>query len=225
MRITTGEINDILERLNNKCSSGWDRILNKLLKKTGPIFRRTLAILLNHLYNFGHTPRSWRFALVSPLPKAGKPSKNVKCYRPISLLSNLAKVWERCLLLRLDRFYEDKRLIPSSQYGFCKGLGTSHALTVAGSKIAKTLNRKKTALVVLLDVEKAYDTVNIAKLMEKLTEWGLPHNLITWKIGFLRCGCAAKLRASTMRLWVYRKGRRWLPGAIQSCSLNCTVCG
>ena len=117
VRITVREVNDIFEKLNNKCSSGWDRIPNKLLKKTGPIFRKTLAILLNHLYNLGHTPRAWKFALVSPLLKAGKPSKDVKSYRPISLLSNLAKIWERCLLRRLDQFYEDKRLIPHTQYG------------------------------------------------------------------------------------------------------------
>ena len=65
----------------------------------------------------------------------------------------------------------------AAQYGFCKGLSTSHALSVVGSKIAKTLNRKESALVVLLDLEKAYDSVNIAKLMEKLTDWGLPQNL------------------------------------------------
>lgn len=177
VRITIGEVNEIFDKLNNKCSAGWDRIPNKLLKRTGSVFRKTLTILLNQLYNLGHTPRNWKFALVTPLLKAGKAANDIKNYRPISLLSNLAKVWERCLLTRLDAFYEEKQIVPSTQYGFSKGLSTSHALSVFGSKVAKSLSQKQTALVVLLDVEKAYDSVDVSLLMDKLTRWGIPSNL------------------------------------------------
>ena len=92
-RVTLGEINTIFASLKNKYSSGWDRIPNKLLKCTGPGFRRKLAILMNNLYNLGHTPRCLKYGLVSPILKAGKCASQIVNYRPISLLSNLAKIW------------------------------------------------------------------------------------------------------------------------------------
>ena len=39
-RTSVGEINEIVSSQSNKCSSGWDKIPNKMLKKTGPVLRR-----------------------------------------------------------------------------------------------------------------------------------------------------------------------------------------
>ena len=53
----------------------------------------------------------------------------MKNYRPISLLSPLAKVFEKLISIRLTKFLEDNNSLADQQLGFCKGHSTTHAVT------------------------------------------------------------------------------------------------
>ena len=99
-----------------------------------PIFRHILAdadviaprlsVVFLRLVRLGSFPACWRQANVTPIPK-GPPSFSVANYRPISITSVLSKVFEHLVSVRLGRFMEHSDVLPTTQFAYRKGLGTS----------------------------------------------------------------------------------------------------
>ncbi|GBN23342.1 putative RNA-directed DNA polymerase from transposon X-element [Araneus ventricosus] len=89
-----------------------------------------------------------------------KPRQNRKLpgnYRPISLLSNIGKIYEKIILSRLKEECHDLSIIPNEQYGFRAGHGCiPHLLRVANT-VTQGFNQKFYSVGVFLDVRKAFD--------------------------------------------------------------------
>ena len=72
----------------------------------------------------------WQFPC---LPETGQchhnsersPSSSVTNYRPISITSVLSKVFERQVSVRFGRLMERSGVLPTAQFAYRKGLGTS----------------------------------------------------------------------------------------------------
>jgi hypothetical protein len=74
-------------------------------------------------YFFNAIPRQQiihkiKLAKVILIPKSGKDSKEVKSYRPISLLPIIAKLLEKFILRRIDPDFSTSDWIPHHQFGF-----------------------------------------------------------------------------------------------------------
>jgi hypothetical protein len=84
----------------------------------------------------------------------------VSNYRPISLLSNINKIFEKIIFNRVYSFLEKQKSIYEHQYGFRKKHSTIHALISITEKIRDALDNKSLAIGVFIDFQKAFDTVN-----------------------------------------------------------------
>ncbi len=73
-------------------------------------------------------PKSWKHALIIPIPKPGKDHSDPSNYRPISMLSSISKVFERVILKRLNAFISSANIIPNHQFGFRAQHSTSQQL-------------------------------------------------------------------------------------------------
>ena len=60
--------------------------------------------------------------------------------RPISLLSNISKTFERCMHTRLTNFLRINKLLFSHQFGFRNGYSRNHALTSLTEMIRKAFD-------------------------------------------------------------------------------------
>ena len=74
--------------------------------------------------NDGIFPNIWKIAHVSPLHKKGPEN-----YRPISLLSCVGKVLERCVHSRVLNYWNVNNIITPSQSEFMPGDSTVNQLT------------------------------------------------------------------------------------------------
>jgi hypothetical protein len=132
-----------------------------------------LTHLFNHLLGLGYFPSTWKKAKVMPIPKPHKPSTDPNSYRPVSLLSTLGKLFERVIAVRLTSFVNQQRLLPHAQFGFRRKHSTVAQLARITDYVSNGYNLQKHTGMVLLDLEKAYDTVWIYGLY-KLINYKLP---------------------------------------------------
>lgn len=149
----------------NKKSKGADNISNFLIKKLSPKFKILLAILFNQAYNIAFFPTEWKTALIIPILKKSKPTSEPISYRPISLLSCLGKIYERCIKQVIDAECDRLDILPPDQFGDKSVL---HPLIKFSTDISMNLNKKTPTIACALDVEKAFDTVWTEGLLYKL---------------------------------------------------------
>ena len=104
----------------------------------------------------------------------------VENYRPISSLHYFSKILERCMAKRLVNFLDENEIISRAQYGFQKGKSTCNALTELTETIYKGLNNRDHNVATMIDLAKAFDTVNHCILIQKLEKYGIVGSALDW---------------------------------------------
>ena len=99
-----------------------------------------------------------------PIFKAGDRSC-ASNYRPITLISNIAKIFEKIIYNRLYAFLNACKIISDKQYGFVKNRETTNALSYLTNISYSNLNKGIRIIAAFLDVAKAFDTVNYKILL------------------------------------------------------------
>ena len=131
-----------------------------------------LTTILNKSIVEGVFPTLLKPANVSPIFKKNDKSK-CENYRPISLLSNLSKLFERMMHTRIYDFLEKSNSLYKLQFGFRKKYSTNHSLLRIIESIRDNLDNKTFSCGVFVDLEKAFDTVNHSILLKKLDYYGI----------------------------------------------------
>lgn len=196
--ITVDEVVRALRTAPNRCP-GTDGIYNIMLRRA-PI---SLLLFLARLYSgcllLGCMPNAWKRAEAVMIPKPGKDHTEPGNYRPISLLSVLAKLLEKIIATRMSRYFEDQGVFNKVQCGFRNARSTQDHLLRLAQAVSFAFNRRESVVCVSLDVAKAFDTVWHNGLRYKLCErrLGLPRKLIRFLSDYLsdrffrvRCGGA-----------------------------------
>ncbi|CAF3375847.1 unnamed protein product, partial [Rotaria socialis] len=159
----------IINNLHNTNSVGHDGIALKYLKDSSNIMYKYLLTIINTSINTGVCPKQWKEAIVKPLHKNGDSSLPSN-FRPISLLPILSKILEKAVADQLIMYLESNNLISNCQYGYRHHLSTELALLKITEEVYKAIENKEICLLTLLDLSKAFDTVNPELLLRKLLE-------------------------------------------------------
>ena len=141
-------------------------------KKSLPATLPVITSLINASFARGIFLRSWKLAVVSPILKDGnheEPNKN----RPISPLPILSKVCERVALNQITPYLMSNERLSTRQSGNKKSHSTETSLIRTTDAILNAIDEKKTTAVVLLDMSKAFDTINHGILLNKLLDIGI----------------------------------------------------
>lgn len=107
-------------------------------------------------------------------------------YRPISLLSSLGKIFERIIFTELNNFVTEKEIIKNEQFGFREQHSTVHQIKRIVNMIKENKKRKRSTGMVLIDVEKAFDSVWHDGLIHKLEKIETPTHLTKMIASFLK---------------------------------------
>ena len=101
---------------------GPDSIWPELILHAGAALKSWLRDFLSSCLRRLKIPKIWRRALVVAIPKPRNPVGDPKCYRLISLLCVLYKIFERLIYARVEPLIDP--LLPKEQAGFRRGKST-----------------------------------------------------------------------------------------------------
>ena len=113
-------------------------------------------------------------------------AKNSTNYRPISILPTLSKIIERVVHSQLYEYLISNNLQSNNQFGFRSKRSTATALFGFADEVLLNMNNGSICGAVLLDLTKAFDTVDHRILMIKLSTVGVSENFLAWFKSYLR---------------------------------------
>ena len=132
-----------------------------------------LLTIVNSSLQMGVFPSAFKTALVKPLLKRnGLDVLDPNNYRPVSNLPFLSKILEKLVFNQLNDFINSKNIHEIFQSGFRSKHSTETALVKVVNDLRHDLDTRKLAVLVLLDLSAAFDTVDHRILLNRL------HNLI-----------------------------------------------
>lgn len=175
---TFHEVAAILKNLPIKTSSGIDNIPQIVLKHLPNNLIKDLTVIFNNALNNRYFPRIWKKAKVLPIQKPGKNPEEIDSYRPISLNSNISKVFEAVLQKSIYSNCEKNNIILNNQYGFKYKHSICHAIAKFLTDANNHITDNKIVAAALIDLEKAFDSVWINGLIFKLIKYKFPRHLI-----------------------------------------------
>ena len=139
------------------------------------------AVVNNSLVS-GSFPESFKSAIVRPVLK--KPSldpENFGNYRPISNLPFLSKITEKVVLAQLLKHLQTNKLLYHLQSAYRSDHSTETALLKICNDILSALDDKNVALLSLLDLSAAFDTIDHSILLSRLqTCFGISGSVLSW---------------------------------------------
>ena len=127
----------------------------------------------------GVMPKSLKHAIVRPLLKKPSLDKDtLSSYRPVSNLTQLSKVIEKMVALRIMTHVSDQQMVGFFQSAYRKNHSIETALLYVTSAVKTAMDKKQGTILLLVDFSSAFDTINHNILIRRLR---LRYGLICWQ--------------------------------------------
>ena len=173
--VTIGEIRSALKGTKRGKASGDDNLTIDQIKDAGDFALNKLAKLFTKCLQCRTVPKAWKNATIILIHKKGD-TKDLKNYRPISLLSVLYKLFTKIITNRIGRTLDSNQ--PREQAGFRSGYSTTDHMQVINQVIEKTDEFKKPLCMAFIDYEKAFDSVDTSAVMRAIRNQGVEETYV-----------------------------------------------
>ena len=169
--VTIAKVSQTILSMKNS-SAGWDDFPARVAKQSIDSYIEPLTCLINRSFADGIFPNELKLARIVPIFKSGDCTV-LSNYRPISILTFFAKVFEKLLYKYLLDFFDDNDIFYQHQFGFREKHSTQQAIISLVEKITGAWESDDIAIGVFLDLKKAFDTVPHDILLKKLYAYGI----------------------------------------------------
>ena len=183
----TIESNSVLKLLKNvevNKAAGIDNISGRFLKDGADILAIPVTQICNLSIKLSHFPHDCKLAKLKPLYKKGSKT-DPKNYRPISLLPIVSKIIEKIIHDQTMEYLTDNKILYRYQSGFRKNHSTDTCLSYLTDKILTGFDSGLLTGMILIDLQKAFDTINHDILLKKMSLAGFSCQSITWFKSYL----------------------------------------
>lgn len=182
--VSDDEVFKLLKDINVSKSTGCDGIAAVFIRDGANVLSCPVTYIVNLSLSKGIVPNDFKLARVVPLYKKGD-KKFEGNYRPVSILPVFSKVFERIVYNQMYKYLMDHNLIFENQSGFRSRYSTDTALTSLADRIKQNTDNGLYTGMVLLDLQKAFDTVDHKILLSKLKAVGSEQGVVTWFDSYL----------------------------------------
>ena len=182
--VSVDTVHKILTNFNITKSTGNDGISGVFLKDGAEVLATPISQLCNLSILTSSFPDNCKTAKLLPLYKKGCKT-DPQNYRSISLLPLISKVIEKVVHNQTQTFLDENNILYNSQSGFRKKYSTDSCLALLTDKVAKGFDSGVYTGMILIDLQKVFDTIDHEILLEKMSFVGFSKQVIDWFRSYL----------------------------------------
>ena len=173
--VTEDLVLKLLKDMNIDKAAGKDILSGKFLKDAANILAKPISEICNLSIKYSVFPTDCQIAKLKPLFKNTSLRKN---YCPISLLPLISKIFEKVVHDQMHAFLDENKILYKFQSGFRRNFSTDLSLSYLSNKIASGFESGLHTGMILIDLQKAFDTIDYEILINKLEFLGFSKNVI-----------------------------------------------
>ena len=174
----------LLEGINPAKAAGLDNLAEKFLNDGAPILAKPITELCNLSITLSRFPDDSKQAKLKPLFKKGSKDEP-KNYSPISLLPQISKVIEKIVHEQIQEFLDTNKILYRYQSGFRPYHSTDTCLSYLSDRIIQGFENRMFTGITLIDLQKAFDTIDHEIFLEKMKHLGFADSVIFWLRSYL----------------------------------------
>ena len=185
--VTRSEVLSLITKTMNNKSCELDPLPTWLLKHCLNELLPHITLIVNLSLQEGYFPHALKSAIVRPvLKKASLDADDLKSYRPVSNLSFISKVIEKCAHSQFSEYLNKNNLFAANQSGYRKNMSCETAVLKVHNDILLQIDKKSHTVLLLLDLSAAFDTINHKKLLRRLEHsYGFSGIILQWVASYL----------------------------------------
>ena len=183
-KVSENAISDFSKELKTNKVTGIDNLSGRFLKDGSKVLATPITQICNLSIKLSTVPDECKIEKLKPLYKKGKKT-DPKNYRPISLLPVISKILEKVIHNQTIEFVTKKNILYKFQSGFRKFHSTGSCLSYLQDKEAKGFDSGLLTGMILIDLQKAFDTIDHKILIEKMKCMGFSNDVIKWFESYL----------------------------------------
>jgi ribonuclease HI len=165
---------------------GCDEVSYSMIKNLPSSGKFVLTNLYNMFLNSGFVPSQWRQINIVGIPKPGRDPQSVSSFRPIAMMSCLAKIFHSILQRRLEWFFERHNFFSDNAVGFRRCRSCLDNLSQLIGNIHKGFLKNEPTVGCFIDINNAYNNVDISSLVAVLDRSGVGQKICNYLWEYLR---------------------------------------
>ena len=147
-------------------AAGRDRLSGQFLQDAAEILSRPICEIYNLSISCGVFSDACKVVKLKHNYKKGKKT-DPSNYRPISLLPIISNVIQRIVHDQTNKFFSENNILYNFQPGFRQNHSTNLCLAHLADKTLKEFDEGLLTGMILIDLQKAFDTINHEVLLQK----------------------------------------------------------
>lgn len=143
-----------------------------------------LAYIINLSVRLGQFPDELKIGKIIPIKKSSQSDGLENC-RPITILNIISKIIEKVVYNRIVNYLNKHKLLTDNQHGFRSGKSTETASCNFVNFVYSCLDKNLFVGALFFDLSKAFDTIDLSIIKDKLEKLGFRDNILNWLMSYL----------------------------------------
>ena len=169
-------ISNLLKSCNVNKAAGIENISGRFLKDGADVLDIPITRICNLSIRLSQFPKDCKVVNFKTDPKN---------FRPISLLPIVSKIFEKAIHEQTMEHLTDNNILYKYQSGFRENHSSDTSLSHLTNKIMTGFDSVLLTGMILIDLQKLFDTINYDILLKKIASLGSPNHSIKWFQSYL----------------------------------------